>query len=739
VFIYKDGKFFPYPIAGIKSFPNINTVCEDWKRDLWIGTNIGLFRVMDNRTEKYTVENGLTHNLIISIIEDSNRNIWVSTSKGLNRLKKMPDDKVIIESFPIPFFSLCLFEDKEKNLWIGTLKSGLRRLKDRMFESYAPLDLHQDEDLLSLFEDSYGDIWVGTFSGKLFHCRGSEIVEVLTPPELAGTGITAIAEDMEGNLWLGTNGRGIFQKKKDTYIQLTTREGLADNQVTSLFKDSMNNLWISTFDGVSVYSPGRVIKSFTTRDSILGKRVHNVYEDSKQQILVAADRGVTLLKKDYINDSNAGSGFFKQSSWPPEAVLKGVSVISIYEEPLRTDEKESIIYWMTTQGAGLMRVKLDGSITSFTTDQGISSDVTYQIFADQQDYFWLTSNSGVLRVKKSELERFIRGEPDKINCVSFGKSDGMKSSEFNHELSRHSTLQTRDGKLWFVTKEGIAIVNPNKIHVNKTPPPIVLEAVFFDYKSIPLHKKHLVFKDITDFTFHFAAPTFISPEKIRFKYRLEGFDKEWRFLPPDRERIAHYQNLEPGTYTFKVTACNAEGVWNQTKASITFSLKPLFHQTFIYKFLIFLLAVLLMYSAIYIYKKRPFDKKRKKYESSNLNDQFAEVCIKRLKHLMENDKIYLDEKITLQSLAEKLSIPPYQLSQLLNEKMNQSFPDFINSYRIQEAKEILIGPGGEEKKNTALAYDVGFNSMAAFYKAFKKFTGMTPSQYKKENQQGKTT
>ena len=726
VFIYKEEKFSPYPIAGMESLPSITAMCEDWKGDLWIGTNIGLFRVIDNKTKKYTAKNGLTDDLVTWIMEDGDRNLWVSTQKGLNRLKKKQDGTVVIENLLKSLFTYCLFEDKEKNLWIGTLNSGIRRLRDRKFVPYAPLELYRDEDLLSVFEDRRGDIRIGTFSGKLFHCRGNEIVELLEPPELSGTGITAIAEDVEGNLWLGTNGKGIFQKKKDTYIQLTTREGLADNQVTSICRDSRNNLWIGTFDGVSVRSyPDGEIKSFTSRDGILGKTVHNVYEDSKQRILVAADRGITLLTK------------HQAPPWPPEAILKGVSVVSIYEEPSRKEENQSI-YWITTNGAGLKRVKEDGTVTSFTTAEGMTSDVIYRIFADQQGYFWLTSNSGILRVKKSELNRFAKGELDRINCISYGVSDGMKSHEFNNELSRHSALQTSDGELWFITKEGISIVNPKKMIVNKTPPPVVIEEIFIDNKSIslPLHQEQLVFWGKKDITFHFTAPTFLSPEKIKFKYQLEGFKMEWEFILPGKERVARYQDLEPGTYTFKVTACNADGLWNQTGASIEVTLKPYIYDTFLFKIIVFLLFVGLLAAAVYIYKKRPFDKK-KKYKDTPLNPQYAEVCIKRLKHLVENEKIYLDENISLQSLAGRLNIQRHQLSQLFNEKLKQSFSDFINYHRIEEAKKILTSPKGAKKKNTAVAYDVGFSTMTAFYRAFRKSTGMTPNKYKKEIDKGK--
>jgi ligand-binding sensor domain-containing protein/AraC-like DNA-binding protein len=720
VFIYKDGKFSRYPLPGVDKH-QITTMHEDEKGNFWIGTNRGLFRLTGKVTRRYTAEDGLTSDFITSFTEDSDRNLWVGTAAGLNRIKKKPGGTVIFESFLNPFCILCLFEDREKSLWVGTLDSGIVQLKDGKFISYAPLETHAEGIILSVFEDRNGDIRIGMMNGKLFRSRGSDFVESIEPPELSGKGITAIADDTEGNLWLGTNGKGVFQKKKETFTCFTTREGLVDNQLTSIYRDSKGNLWFSTFDGISVFRHhGGVIESFNSQDGLLGKTVHNVYEDKNKNIWIASDKGITVLKDGKIARQNI------------KHYLPGVSVSCIYEDPSAPDE-ESRFIWIATHGAGLKRLNLkDGKIISYTTDNGMTSNSIFQFLEDPRGNFWLMSNSGILRVDKTELNRFAGGKGDTINCISFGISDGMKSSEFNNEFSRHSALRARNGEFWFVTKKGISIVNPEKIRINKTPPPVVIEAFFSDRQSIPLHQKTepFAFKGIRDFTFHFTAPTFLSPEKIKFKYQLEGFDREWLFLPPGKDRAVHYRDLGPGTYTFKVTACNAEGVWNQTGAAVTFTLEPFFYQTLIFKIAVVLLFAGLLAAAVYIYKKRPFDK-REKYKDSTLNPQFAEVCIKRLNYLVENEKIYLDETISLQLLAEKLNIQPYQLSQLLNEKMDQSFSDFINYHRIEEAKKILADSKGAEKKNTAVAFDIGFNSMTAFYKAFKKFTGMTPSQYKK--------
>ncbi len=730
VFIFREEKFLPYPIPGLGNSTLI-TMYEDDKGELWIGTTNGLFRVTGAGTRVYTTGEGLSSNYITGILGDSDGNLWVGTLKGIHRIKKNPGGDLRVEGLLSPIIIVCFWEDREKSVWVGTYDSGLKRLKEGKFTSYAPLDAFPEENFLSAGEDRSGDTWFGTLSGKLFRCRGNDLLEIIKPPAVAGVGITAISGDTDGYLWLGTNGRGIFQKKDQTFIPYTTREGLINNQVNSISRDSKNQLWLSTFDGVSVirFQPpgGRgkpVIESFTSREGLLGKMVYNIYEDKAQNLWIAADKGVTVLR----GGETAGETL--------SYYLKDIPVTCIYEDNSIPGEGtgRGKVYWFATNGAGLKRLQVgkEDRIDSFTTTEGMTSNFLYQFFEDPEENFWFMSDSGVLRVGKKELNRLSEGSVNRIHCTSFGISDGLKSLEFNNELSRHSALTGRSGDFRFMTRQGISIVNPGKIQANKIPPPVVIEAIVFNRKPLPLSREMNALKGIKEARFLFTAPTFLSPGKISFQYKLEGVDKEWVFLPPGRERAAEYKKLGPGTYTFRVTACNSEGVWNRTGVSVPFTIKPFFYETLIFKIALVLLFLGLAAPGIYFYKKRLL-RKQEKYKSSTLVPQFAEECIKKLNRLMEVDKLYCDPDLSLQVLAEKLSITTHQLSQILNEKLNRTFSDFINFYRIEEAKQVLKSPHGAGQKVIAVAFDVGFNTKVAFYNAFKKYTGMTPSQYRKEN------
>ncbi len=720
VFIYKDDKFFLYPLQGLDDALVI-TMYKDRQGELWIGTNEGLFRAKGTGIQQYTEKDGLSNDWVTSITEDSDRNLWVGTMMGLNRIKNERDGPIAFESLFVSFSIFCLFEDREESLWVGTKNSGLKRIKDGKFFSYAPLDEHLQEIPVSVCQDRHGDTWIGTEAGKLVRCRGSEFIESIEVPGLSGIGITAIAEDGARDLWLGTIGRGAFRKKNGAFEAFTSEQGLADDVVTSIFKDSRGDLWFATFDGVSVRRSGSgIIESLKFEDGLSGKGVYNIYEDRTGTTWIGTDRGITLLKDGKLTTQNMS------------LYLPGIPVTCIYEDP-DSPAGAGAVFWIATGGAGLKRLQ-HGQFFSYTTAQGMTSNFLYQFLDDQQGNFWLMSESGILRVARSELNRFAdRGasSTDKIHCTSFGISDGLKSLEFDNKFSRHSALKARDGQFWFITQKGISIVNPAEVRLDKMPPQVVIETVFINDQPFSHHPDAgaYTFKGISDLNFHFTAPTFLSPAKVSFRYRLEGFDRHWVFLVPGQERAVHYKELAPGTYTFSVTACNAEGVWNQSGASVTFTIKPLFYQTPPFKIAVLFSLMLLLAAAFYIYKKRLL-KKRAKYKGSFLHPDFAEECINKLNYLMDIEKVYTDADIALQSLAEKMSVSTHQLSQLLNERLGRNFADFINSFRIEEAKKILKSPKGSRQKISAVAFTVGFNTTVAFYRAFKKFTKKTPSQYK---------
>jgi len=723
VFRYRAGEFSRFPVQGIDD-TQVITMYVDSQGSLWIGAKNGLFRVTGQSAEKYTYAQGLSNNHVTSILEDSDQNLWVGTLGGLNRIQRRPDGRILFESLLKTQGIFCLFEDSEKGLWLGTYNNGIARLREGRFRSCALPAPFAGEIFSSLFEDRPGGIWIGTVSGKLWRFREEKPVDCTPTPDLFSPGISSITGDADERLWVGTNGKGVFHLRGSGFTQYTTREGLSDNQVTAILADSRGDLWFGTFAGVSLLrtQTGK-IETFTSGQGLLGNRVHNIYEDRDHNIWIAADKGITVLKDGRIAGQNR------------QHYLKDVPVTCIYEDPVFTDA-EGGVYWIATDGAGLKRLRMsDGQIVSYTQAEGMAGDSLYQFFADAQGHFWLMGKASLLRVDKGELNRRAYGDTGKIRCLSFDLTDSRDSTEFNNEFSRNSAIQTRTGELWFITRKGISILDPGKIRLNHTPPPVVIGALLFGRRPVVPSpgQNAYTFRGVKDFSARFTAPSFLSPEKVAFKYRLAGVDQDWLSLPQGRERAVTYRGLKPRHYIFTVIAGNADGEWNFTGTAVAFTLTPFFYETVGFKIAVLLLAIAALAFLVYLYQKisaRRKQKEDKEIEKTPLEPAFVDDCVGRLERLMTEERVYCQEDISSQKLADMLKIKLYVLSRLLNDHIGQSFPDYINSQRIEEAKRLLSSPKGKDIKITTLAHDIGFGSMTAFHKTFKKYTGLTPNQYR---------
>jgi len=712
---YQYGKLVKHPFKGINNYYSITRLFEDTKGILWIGTNKGLIKINHTTPTFYTTRQGLSNNHITDMIEDHDGSLWVGTLNGINRLRKGPPGNTIIEKYLDNNLITSIFEDKEKNLWIGTNGSGLKRLKDSQVKTYTTADGLDNDFLFSLFEDKKGNIWIGSCVG-VNKFDGKSIVEFnLIPDHL----ITSINEDREGNLWIGTYGKGVVRVSGKETRAYTENDGYNGNYTYSIHCDSKNRTWFGTDKGLILYHHDH-FKSYSFPGGLWSNIIAFIYEDEHQNMWVGTADGLRVLslKDEEVNTKNS------------KTYLKGTLVTSIYEDP-------SGVSWVGTDASGLKRINITphgDEIFSYQVEHGLSSNKIYKILEDENERLWMSSDLGIIKVSRKELEDLAKGSSQKINCVLYGVSDGMKNPE-----CIYSAIKTRNNELWFATKKGIAIFNPGKMKVNKLPPPVVIEKIIVDRQLVPKNQDNPSFRGVSNIEFHFTAPTFIAPEKVKFKTKLEGYDNQWYLASPGQNRIAAYSDLPSGEYRFKVIAGSRDGIWNNTGDSFSFTIKRYFYQGALFKISFFLSPLFIGIVLFYLFRKHPWLKKfRRKYKPSTLEPEKVERYLKKLFYAIEIEKVYRDEDLSLQSLAEKLSIPPRELSQVINERLDMNYSNFINSYRIEEAKNLLFALGENDQSILDIAYEVGFNSKAVFNRAFKKFTGMTPSQFRKNNTDSKT-
>jgi len=718
LFLGQGGKFVKHEIKGLPGEYSVYAVYEDRRGMLWVGTNLGLVGIANpGGVEEHTVyhfspKDGLSDNNIWTILEDNRGSLWVGTQNGLNRLKRNLDGSIIIENCLENVIIKCLFEDREENLWVGTIGSNLKRLRDSTFSTYwknAGVPYWR----LSLHQDSKGIIRIGSTVGDLYRFdRGNETFQrVLRTNNNVESEIYAIEEDAQGVLWLGII---LFKEPQGPITAYTTENGLSSNLIRTIMRDSRDRMWIGTIDGLNCYHHG-TFQKFTRRDGLAGDMVFDIHEDKKNNIWIGTFTGFNVLEKGEFQPGRV------------KTYLPGVFVSDLHE-----DSSDPGVFWVGTEGDGLKRFK-NGQLVSYTKEDGLASNTIYKILEDHRGMFWMGSSDCIFKVGKDDLNAFAEGKTDNVRSTIFGFSDGLKSLECRLG-PRNSAIKTRDGEIWFGTRKGIAVVNPEKVSINKYSPPVLIKQIILNYEVIPVEQTGISVKGLEEIVFDFTVPTFVSPEKVEIQFKLEGYDKDWRSIRYPSPRRAQYRGLPPGKYGFQVIACNNSGVWNLKGDSFRFTVTPYFHQTLVFKIIISIVALSMAFGLYYGLKRYFYIKKlKKKYKNSTLDPQKAEECLKKLLDLLDIQKLYKDETLSLNTFSKKLSIAPRYLSQITNELLNKNFRDLINNYRIEEAKELLLKPGKNDFSILEIAFEVGFNSKEVFNRCFRKYTGMTPSEFKKMN------
>ena len=220
--------------------------------------------------------------------------------------------------------------------------------------------------------------------------------------------------------------------------------------------------------------------------------------------------------------------------------------------------------WVGTYGDGLYRLKNE-KITQLTTKDGLFDDVVYQILEDDQQNFWMSSNRGVFRVARKQLNDVADKKIPRVECLSYGNADGMKSSECNGN-SQPAGIRTSDGRMWWPTTNGVAVINPSDIPINTIPPEVAIESVKVDSLSVDLANRVRIGVGYNYVEIHYTGLSFVVPARMIFQYKLEGFDREWKSA--GARRIAYYTNIPPGKYVFRVQARNNDGFWSKGGASL---------------------------------------------------------------------------------------------------------------------------------------------------------------------------
>lgn len=629
----KEGKLRVFSSPDLPS-PHIRYVYADNQSNLWLAAGEHL-RQMNLRSRKITVftgKDGLNGDHVNVIYQDKQNRLWIGLESGLNRWENGKFITVPLNKNDSQPNVWTIIQDRDDNMWVGTYGDGIYRINGNSTESFSSSSGLSDDTIWKLFEDREGSIWIGTNSGGLDRLRDGKFTTYTRQEGLKDDVIWSIFQDRSGAVWLGTDKGGLNriteQATEQTIRSYTSANGLPINRVFTIRQDKQDNLWIGTDGGglsrITLNTTGlpETFTTFTTKNGLNNGRISDILIDGNTLWLATYGGGVNrfedgrftaytseigLLENDtlcLLKDRNGDLWVGTESSglnrlrltkdgidiksYTKKEGLSGEYILSLYEDSTGA-------LWIGTY-SGLNRFK-DGTFSHVTMKDGLFDDIAYVILNDGLGYFWMSCNRGVYRAAKKELNDFCDGNIQHVNCIAFDDNDGMESREC-YGTSQPAGWKSRDGHLWFPTSKGAANIDPANIKMNSYAPPVKVEQIKVDDQTLPVIPSALVTPLILApgserIEIHYTALSYTVPQRVHFKCKLEPFDSEWQDMKA--RRTAYYTKLSPGNYTFRVTAHNDDGVWNERGTAISFYLKPYIYQTGWFK----LLALLFLAAAAF--------------------------------------------------------------------------------------------------------------------------------------------
>jgi ligand-binding sensor domain-containing protein/signal transduction histidine kinase len=575
-----DGSVIVATAAGLETFKNdavvppdthdgstpnnVTALAQDPNGGLWYGTTDGVWETRAGKTNVYTTNAGLPNGRVTCVHTDREGTTWVGTSNGLARLRNGQIETFTTADGLSSNLVLSIFEDREDSIWIGTEGGGLDLFKNRKFTTLTAKDGLASDLVKAIYQDREGRVWIGTNGGGLTLLKNGHATNFTTRDGLASDVVLSLAGDDAGNLWIGTpDGLNLF--KGGRFKTYTFADGLSNDLVRSVYVDRRGNLWVGTRAGLNLFRDNQ-FQIYTTKEGLANDFIGALFEDSKGNLWIGTLGGLSKFADGKFTTFTTSNG------------LSSNTITCLFESAAGD-------LWIGTNGGGVNQLH-EGKFVSVTSRDGLPDDVIYRILEDGEHRLWFSSNKGVFRLAESDLNNLIAKRLSTLNPALYGTADGLLTRECSGG-GHPAAWKMSDGKLWFATIKGVATVDPDHLTINSLAPPLVIEQIKVDDQVVPLQTNARVMAGSTRFDFYYTAPSFIAPENVHFKYKLEGFDPDW--IDGGSRRVAYYTNLRPGNYKFRVMAANNDGVWNEQGAAFAFYLQPHFYQTYwFYAVLVFL-------------------------------------------------------------------------------------------------------------------------------------------------------
>jgi len=594
---HRDGVLEPHDFGPEREGLKIFSFDEDSEGTIWAGSNQGLLRLDADGFRFLTTVDGLPTDLVREVHVDRRDRVWLGTYGG--GLARWTADGVatftIEDGLPGPSINTIL-EDRNGNLWIGTSDSGICRYDGTAFTTYNTGDGLSNNYVEALFEDADGNLWVGTSGGGVDQFIDGRLTTIFGPESLTNDVVFSVLEDREGDIWAGTMA-GLTRLRPDGRVeQFTTANGLADNLVLTLTSDGAGDLWIGTRRGIQRRSRG-TFQGYTTEDGLADDLVTAVKQVADESIWIGTGAGINRYADGTLSLLSGDEAFIACRVIHPAGIdrtwvgtrTQGVLVLDLegrrvaahdVENGLATNhvldihQDERGVFWVASVG-GITRIEGSTHFT-ITIRHGLYCDEVFRILEDREGRFWMTGNKGLFTVERSALDALAEGRTDRVKSRVFDKADGMMSTECNG-VAQPAGWMTRAGRIYFPTIKGMVTFDPSSIAHSDEPPPVMVESVFIDDVAYAPQGTVLVPPGSHRLEIHYTALSFLAPHLDRFRYRMEGYDKQW--INAGGNRMAVYTEIPPGRYRFRVTASPETDPPVGACASLALEFEPRFYET----------------------------------------------------------------------------------------------------------------------------------------------------------------
>jgi ligand-binding sensor domain-containing protein/signal transduction histidine kinase len=513
-----DGKgIMDYPLDSVPSPLNASNIFRDRNGGLWIGTRAhGLVHSYQGKTSIITNKDGLSSDQVFAVFEDREGTVWVATDNGLDRFRESPVSSLSEWQGRSSAPPTSILAARDGSIWIGTM-DGLKRWKDGQMTLYRTRNAPSlpGDSIKSLFEDEGGRLWVSGDRG-LAVFEGGRFTAV---PVVPSGDKHAIAGDDHGGLWLSLwltpKGEGLVHLSKGKIIEQISWEDVGGGPGSGLVADPDGGVWTGLITGgIAHFRDGRVDRLALSDPTGNASRVVNLFRGRDGALWAATENGLARIK--------------------------------------------------------------NGNVTMLTVANGLPCNAVHWIIEDDVSYYWLYTRCGLLRIARTELDAWTAEPKGIVQPMVFEGADGIQLIAFP-SAARPAVTKAPDGKIWFLNGHSVSVIDPSHVGVNKLPPPVTIEQITANDKAYDVKPGLRLPPLVRDLSIDYTALSLIAPEKVRFRYKLEGQDPDW--IEVVNRRQVQYSNLPPGNYRFRVTASNNSGVWNEEGALLDFSISPVFYQT----------------------------------------------------------------------------------------------------------------------------------------------------------------